>query len=1017
MYILKRVWFIVMFCIASNTYAQSWNWARAVLSTGSEAAQAVAVVPTNGNVLSCGYFNQTISNLPGNPSPSVTGVTNGLVLAQDSGGNYLAHTVIRCNNPLSLEGIATDDFGNIYLTGSFSGTADFRGNSATPLTTTTTRNRSLFVAKLDASLRGVWAKADTNAIVSEGNGIDVYYDQVFVCGNYLGDFSIDSLQLPTTNDTDALALRIDALTAGISWGKEINGPGIEIGTSIAADHGQVFIGGYFTSDTLRLGGGIAPLLNSNSGTSDVFVASLRGDSGMVIWAKGAGGFAEDVCHGLSVDFQSVYATGNFTSTSNFGTVALTSRGNSDAYLWAMDRNNGSTSWATQEGDVGMDSGSDIDIDEIGNIVWLGEFAGTVQFAGTVPLTATGTNGTFCTSYQTNGTPTNWAISAGNTDYSYGNALVAGRYGIFVAGSYNDAQLDFQGAPALTLAPDNFSNYYVAALNCGTLYGLVPSLMTSNDSLCVGASFDVQLFNALAGLNYGLFDATADTLVGSLQPGNGGLLNFSSGPLPFSMDFNLVVLDASGRCQQNLGYYFVQVSPLPQFSLGADTTFCTGDSVLLTPTGGPYMAYSWNNGSMVDSIYASAPGTYWLDVKNNFSCTGTDTIVLQQVSVPNAGIQDGSTCVGTSATFTNPFPAFSCLWSDNSTGDTATFATGGAHWIELSQGTCVVRDSFLLNLLAPPYVNLGPDTTICNGQSLLLDPTDDPSISYTWSNSTTDTTLAVSTAGSYAVSVTGPNGCIGVDQINVTIDAPVNLFAGTSQTVFCEFAAPVTLLPTPPGGMLSGDIGPGNTIDPALLGPGNYLLNYIYTTPGGCRDSVGHAFLIAPAPSPANAGPDQVLSNSNQAQLAGNTPAVGTGTWTSAASVSFSNANLANAIVSGLPVGTSALVWTINTPACGSSSDTVLVTAPVIVALSIPTGFSPNGDGFNDTWEVAGLEMYAQRELKIFNRWGAAVYENGSWANNWDASNNGGAALPDDTYYYVLDLGGDQQFAGYLVIKR
>jgi large repetitive protein len=453
---------------------------------------------------------------------------------------------------------------------------------------------------------------------------------------------------------------------------------------------------------------------------------------------------------------------------------------------------------------------------------------------------------------------------------------------------------------------------------------------------------------------------------------------------------------------------------PTMTLGPDTLFCSGDSVLLRGSAASFFATSWSTGATSDSIYVSTPGTYWLDVKNIFACTTSDTIVVQEVVLPALQFPDTAACVGSLVTAYNPFPAYPCLWANGTVGDSATFVSGSTVWGELSQGFCTVRDSFVIALLTPPYVNFGADTVLCLGADLLLDPTDDPG-TYQWAGGQTDSTLMVTVAGTYSVSVTDLNGCVGVDQIDVTYEAPVSLYVGTTQTSFCASDPALVLLPSPSGGVLSGDVS-GNAIDPAQLTPGNHMVLYHYTSPAGCADSVALVFFIAPGPTPAQAGVDQTLLEGSPVQLAANLPLAGAGMWSSPVAATFGDPSEPATTVSGLPLGTSVLIWTISTPLCGSSSDTVRITLNPVVAMLIPTGFSPNNDGYNDTWEVAGLEMYTQRQLKIFNRWGAAVYENAAWANGWDARNDGGVELPDDTYYYVLDLG-TAQHAGYLVIKR
>lgn len=72
----------------------------------------------------------------------------------------------------------------------------------------------------------------------------------------------------------------------------------------------------------------------------------------------------------------------------------------------------------------------------------------------------------------------------------------------------------------------------------------------------------------------------------------------------------------------------------------------------------------------------------------------------------------------------------------------------------------------------PVINLGADTTICEGETLTLDA-GNPGASYVWSGTNeVGQTLEVSTAGTYTVYATAANGCFGVGNINVAVnDAP------------------------------------------------------------------------------------------------------------------------------------------------------------------------------------------------------------------------------------------------------
>ncbi|MDO6676830.1 gliding motility-associated C-terminal domain-containing protein, partial [Tenacibaculum sp. 1_MG-2023] len=76
---------------------------------------------------------------------------------------------------------------------------------------------------------------------------------------------------------------------------------------------------------------------------------------------------------------------------------------------------------------------------------------------------------------------------------------------------------------------------------------------------------------------------------------------------------------------------------------------------------------------------------------------------------------------------------------------------------------------------------------------------------------------------------------------------------------------------------------------------------------------------------------------------------------------------------------------------------------------ISKAVTPNGDSWNEFFEVTGVESCGFiANVKIFNRWGARVFESNNYANNWNGVTDGatfGSAerLPAGTYYYIVIL--------------
>lgn len=89
--------------------------------------------------------------------------------------------------------------------------------------------------------------------------------------------------------------------------------------------------------------------------------------------------------------------------------------------------------------------------------------------------------------------------------------------------------------------------------------------------------------------------------------------------------------------------------------------------------------------------------------------------------------------------------------------------------------------------------------------------------------------------------------------------------------------------------------------------------------------------------------------------------------------------------------------------------------PLSIAMS--NAFSPNGDGVNDTWVIKNIETFPNSVVRVYSRYGVAVFYSVNYAVPWDGKHNG-ADLPVGTYYYIIDLkNGDKPTAGWVAIVR
>ncbi len=108
--------------------------------------------------------------------------------------------------------------------------------------------------------------------------------------------------------------------------------------------------------------------------------------------------------------------------------------------------------------------------------------------------------------------------------------------------------------------------------------------------------------------------------------------------------------------------------------------------------------------------------------------------------------------------------------------------------------------------------------------------------------------------------------------------------------------------------------------------------------------------------------------------------------------------------------------------CSTATVILTVIGDVITEITIPEGFSPNGDGVNETFVIVGLENYPNHKVTILNRWGNKVYEASPYLNDWDGTNMfgisvGGNKLPVGTYFYIIELEDGKVEKGYIYLNK
>ena len=90
----------------------------------------------------------------------------------------------------------------------------------------------------------------------------------------------------------------------------------------------------------------------------------------------------------------------------------------------------------------------------------------------------------------------------------------------------------------------------------------------------------------------------------------------------------------------------------------------------------------------------------------------------------------------------------------------------------------------------------------------------------------------------------------------------------------------------------------------------------------------------------------------------------------------------------------------------------------IYVLGIPKYFTPNGDGFNDTWNIKGVSATYNRNalIRIFDRYGKLIKQLSAIGAGWDGTFNE-KPLPSDDYWYTITLEDNRTIKGHFALKR
>lgn len=294
-----------------------------------------------------------------------------------------------------------------------------------------------------------------------------------------------------------------------------------------------------------------------------------------------------------------------------------------------------------------------------------------------------------------------------------------------------------------------------------------------------------------------------------------------------------------------------------------------------------------------------------------------------------------------------------------------------------------------------YGKLGNDTTICKGNTLILDATALGN-SYIWSTNDTTASIQVATAGDYWVEVFDGN-CLNHYSISVdlvsyptpVLNGPDSLCMGNQATYFISGDSATYnynwILPS--NLTLISAQNEDSIITMASVAGDNNIIQLAYQNACGL-DTLSENMYISSVPV-VNLGKDTLICFGTSSILQG-----GSENYT----YIWSTGEMTDQII----VSDSGLFWAMATSllGCGSDTDTIYISYEDCNSyFYIPNSFSPNSDGINDLFIPKGIGI-EDFNMQIFNRWGQLLFTASSVNDGWDGTYNGNE-VPLGVYIYKL----------------
>jgi gliding motility-associated-like protein len=447
--------------------------------------------------------------------------------------------------------------------------------------------------------------------------------------------------------------------------------------------------------------------------------------------------------------------------------------------------------------------------------------------------------------------------------------------------------------------------------------------------------------------------------------------------------------------------------------------------------------------------------------------GIDSISLIMLQLPpqiNIG-SDTTICEGESLTLNVNCSGCSYLWQDGSTSSNYEVTQSGTYWVQATNSMGTDTDSIDVSFISPPSVNLGLDTILCNGQTLMLNAINSQASEYLWQDGSTESNYLVQESGTYWLEISNL-GCSYTDTIivdyidladidfgqdtvlcegqNLTLELSnlnatylwqdnsinSNLSINQSGTYWAVVSLDnctvsdtinITFVPVPniflgndttlcQGDTLNIDL---SNLNATYLWQDNSINSsieilqpgtyWVQVTQNTClaSDTINVNFNTIPN-APIVTSNSPLVCPGNLFVFEADSTTDGYFTWSGPSNFNSNNAN--NSFIA-FPENQGVYEVNVMIDGCVSSSSYVnlsIINLSTIDDIDFPNVMTVNGDGVNDVLNVESYFQTCQEfKLSIFNRWGILVYEYSNGGSPFMGKSMNGEELKDGVYFYIL----------------